>query len=256
MEETLSENEDLTKMIHTQVGESPTVFSEEDLNLPTEEVKGVEEDDAQEVEANPAIRVTSLSNWVEANSESFDNINEVKLSIRGVNPAKTLIMAVKNNSGEEDGEGNEARDLRIFENADPFPVLNLPGTSMGVYSKGFQIVYDYNDDIAIKCYGIKMGLIVVFCNKINGSLIPYHVTRLKKKDSEVEIITKSQQEVVEKLTQTANLEDLQIRYKQSSKAEDLITNASAVQWLLERQAGITDINHLLQIDNVILSTLE
>jgi len=251
-------NENLFDMVQKQEGtDVPQVFSEEDLSLPETE------DTSEETEAVsdtgptiPTIGVSALADWFGANCETFDNINEVNVSIRGVDPANTLIMAVKDGSGEVDDEGNDKRILRVFDNADMHPVLNMSGYSMDVYNKGFQVTYDYNDDTFIKCYGIKLGLIVVFCNKINGQPIPYHIARLKKKDSEVEVIGNEVEPRVQKLTEDVNIENLHILYPQSSKAEDLTTIQSAVDWLLERQAGVTDINHLLQIDNVIISLLE
>jgi hypothetical protein len=63
-------------------------------------------------------------------------------------------------------------------------------------------------------------------------------------------------EVEVKLNEAANTEDLQLRYKQASKAEDINTNMDAINWLISRQAEVTDINHHLQIDNVIIETLE
>jgi len=250
-------NENLSEMIR-EGDEVPQMFSEQDLSLPEVEETPVQEEavvSEPEVVAPPTIGVISLTDWFEENCEAFDNINEVKVSIRGVDSSKTLIMAVKDNSGEVDEEGNEKRILRLFENSDIFPVLNIPGHEMEIYTKGFQINYDYNEDIFVKCYGIKMGLIVVFCHKINSQAIPYHIARLKKKDFEVEVVSQDNSTSVQKLTEPINLEDLQLLYNQSTKAEGLTTVQSAVDWLLERQVTITDINHLLQIDNVIISLL-
>ena len=46
------------------------------------------------------------------------------------------------------------------------------------------------------------------------------------------------------------------RYKQSAKAvKDLTTIQDVVNWLIERQASVTDINHHLQIDGVLINIL-
>jgi len=245
---------EMTENLNEMV-EDNQAFSPKDLVLPEEAEGETSAEVVEEASGVPTISIASLSEWFEANNEAFDNINEVKVAIRGINPSKTLIMAVKDGSADVDDEGNEIRSLRTFENADLFPVLNIPACKMDVYNKGFQIQYDYNEDTSIKCYGIKQGLIVVFCSKVGDQLIPYNVSRLTRKDTELEYVAYEGTDLQEKLAETANLEDLEIRYKQSNKAEDLTTNQTAVNWLLTRQSGIMDINHLLQIDNAIIGIL-
>jgi hypothetical protein len=250
--ETETMNENLSEMVKGQQEANPAMFSETDLDLPTEETQSQSETVA---ETRQLVSITSLSSWFEANASQFDNINQVKVAIRGVDSTKTLIMAVKDDAAEADSDGNQPRNLRVFENADNHPVLNLPAESMQVYNNGFRIIYRYGDNIAIKCYGIRTGLIAVFCNNING-LIPYAITRVKRKDTEIEILTKDPNEVTQKLAQILDKETLQLRYKQVAKSiDELTTNQDAITWLLERQAEITDINHHLQIDNIIIDTL-
>ncbi len=245
---------EMTENLNEMV-EDTQAFSPEDLVLPDESADEAPTEVVEEASGVPTINIASLSEWFEANNEAFDNINEVKVAIRGIDSAKTLIMAVKDGSASVDDEGNEVRNLRTFENADLFPVLNIPACKMDVYNKGFQIQYDYNEDTSIKCYGIKQGLIVVFCNKVGDQLIPYNVSRLTRKDTELGVVAYEGADLQAKLAETANLENLEILYKQSSKAEDLTTNQTVVNWLLARQSGIMDINHLLQIDNAIINIL-
>lgn len=249
-------NENLSQMVREGQGEEAVVFSEDQLDLPTQdETPASEEVVAEEPQAN-VIPITSLSAWFEANVESFDNINQVKVAIRGVDAGQTLIMAVKDADGEQDPEGNDKRSLRVFENSDVHPVLNIPGTAMDVYNNGFKIVYGIENNIFIKCYGVRTGLIAVFCNNIDGKLIPYATTRIKKKDTELEIVTSDPAAVSAKLLAGADLEALQLLYKQSAKAiEELTTNQDVANWLLERQAEVTDINHHLQIDGVLIDIL-
>ncbi len=245
-------NENLSQMVKDGPADNAVVFSETDLDLPS-----VEEAAAVEEEPQPnTIGIVSLSDWFEQNCDRFDNINQVKVAIRGVDAAKTLIMAVKNPAEDQDEEGNDRRNLRVFENSDMHPVLNIPGTSMDVYNNGFQIIYQHEGGIFIKCYGVRTGLIAVFCNEIDGQLIPYATTRVKKKDVEIEVTARPAAEVSAKLLQNADLESLQLLYKQSAKAiEEFTTNQDVVSWLLERQSEVTDINHHLQIDGVIIDML-
>lgn len=247
-------NENLSELVKDQTEPSPAIFSEADLDLPAEEAT---EEVAAPVDTRNLIPITSLSSWFEANAERFDNINQVKVAIRGVDAEKTLIMAVLDGSEEPaDEEGNEKRNLRVYENADTHPVLDLVPDNMDVYNNGFRILYSYNEGVAIKCYGIRTGLIAVFCNVIDGSMIPYAITRVKRKDDEIEVSSKDASEVSAKLAAAVDGESLQLRYKQSAKAvADFSTNKDAVDWLLARQDEITDINHHLQIDNIIIDTL-
>lgn len=244
-------NENLSDIVKTATPEEPLAFSEENLDIPAEET-------ATEEQPSGTIGITTLSSWFSVNSENFDNINQVRVSIRGVDPDQTLIMAVKDGSGEQDEDGNDKRVLRIFENADVHPVLDLPGIDMQSYNNGFRIIHDYGqNNIFIKCYGVRTGLIVVFCNNIDGKLIPYVTTRVKKKDTEITISSRNISEVQAKMMENADLEALQLLYKQSSKAvEDMATNQDVVNWLLERQEEVTDINHHLQIDGVIIDMLK
>jgi len=245
-------NDNLSQMVKDAPADESVVFSEADLDLPTEEETP---EVVEEVQAN-TIGIISLSDWFELNCDRFDNINQVKVAIRGVDAAKTLIMAVKEPGVEVDPDGNEPRNLRVFENADVHPVLNIPGIGMDVYNNGFQIVYEYENNVFIKCYGVRMGLIAVFCNNIDGNLIPYATTRIKKKDTEVEVTLRDPAEVSAKLLANADLEALQLLYKQSAKAiEDFTTNQDVVTWLLARQAEVTDINHHLQLDGVLIDIL-
>jgi hypothetical protein len=247
-------NENLSDMVKDETKtDEPIVFSEADLDLPTQE------QEAEEVVEEPqaeAIGITTLNAWFDVNCENFSNINQVKVSIRGVNPSENLIMAVEDENSEADAAGERKRKLRVFDNADIQPVLNLPGIEMQIYNNGFKSICEYGDNIYIKCYGIRTSLVVVFCNNINGILIPYNITKVRRTDTEVVVPRRPAAEVEAKLSAQTSIEDLQLRYKQASKAEDITTNLSSVTWLLSRQAGIEDVNHHLQIDNVIIETLE
>ena len=248
-------NDNLSELVKTETDEG-MVFSETDLDLP-EEDKAVAEEAVAEVPEVEAIGITTLAEWFETNSANFDNINQVKVSIRGINPIANLIMAIKDPTDEVDEAGEAKRNLRVFDNADTQPVLDLKGIDMQIYNNGFRAICEYADNIYIKCYGVRTGMIAVFCNNINGTLIPYNVTKVKRTDEAVEVVRKNSAAVDIKLSEAANLEDLQLRYKQSSKAvDDITTNRDAVEWLLARQNEIFDINHHLQIDNVIIETLE
>lgn len=249
--------ENLSEMVKDEATTGPVMFEETDLDLPTEEAVSEETETGEIPPAVEAIAIMPLATWFERESEKFDNINEVKVAIRGVDADKTLIMAVK--TGEEVAEGQEEdpRNLRVFENADVYPVLDLPAKNMEIYNNGFQIQYEYGDGILIKCYGVRTSLIATFCQDISGAPVPYAVVRIKKKDEEVEVPAPPEAEAIAgKINAPLDAEALQLRYKQISKdVGDMNTVLDALHWLLTKQSLITDINHHLQIDNVIIDTL-
>ena len=87
--------------------------------------------------------------------------------------------------------------------------------------------------------------------------MPYSIVRVKKKDTDLEIPTNDVTAIGNKLQETADTEALQLLYRQSAKViDEFTTNGSVVDWLLAKQDEVTDINHHLQIDNVIIDILK
>lgn len=255
-------NENLTQMVkRMETGESP-IFPVDNIDIPAEShEEATTTESAPSVETSQnigmVIPTTSLSEWFEGNVSRFSNINQVKVAIRGVDARKTLIMAVKDDSGEKDAEGNDKRVLRVFEDADIHPVLNLPGMDMQIYNNGFRIINDVNGTIFAKCYGIRTGLIIVFCNAINDKLIPYEVVRIKKGEKDVNVPQSNVTAITAKLNENCDKEALQLLYKQISKSvDDLTTKQSVIDWFIEKQKEVTDINHHLQIDQVVIDIMK
>lgn len=242
--ETLSMNDNLSRLVK----EGPQ--EEEPFGIPEEmSLDSTEETQTQQEAPRTSVEITSLSNWFDDNVENFPNITKPTITVRGVDPNEQLIITIP------EGSDSEKRKLIVFDDANILPVLNIPAMDMRVYNNGFRIVYNFGGGIFIKSYGIRTGLISVFCHDIDDLLVPYEIIKSKKKDTEIQVPTKDVSGVRQKIAEPLDNEALQIRYKQSSKAEDLQTNWDAVKWLLERQGSIEDINHHLQIDNVIIDTL-
>lgn len=255
-------NENLTQMVkQMETGGSP-IFPVDGIDIPVETPITTTATSAAVGEAgsslvNTIIATTSLAEWFELNVLKFSDINQVKVAIRGVDARKTLIMAVKDGSGEKDSEGNDKRVLRVFEDADIHPVLNLPGIDMQIYNNGFRIVNDINGTIFAKCYGIRTGLIIVFCNVVSDKLIPYEMIRIKKNEKDITIPHIDIAHVTAKLSEPCDKESLQLLYKQISKVVDqLTTKQSVIDWFVEKQNEVTDINHHLQIDQVIIDMMK
>jgi len=254
-------NENLSQMVRESTPEdNGMVFSETDLDLPIEEEEAAPAEtpiveEAPAVAPANSVSLTNLTSWFDRNGSALDNINQVRVVIRGVDANKSLIMAVKNGEGVDEN-GNDKRTLRVFDDADETPVLDLPAVSMDVYNNGFRIIHQYNETIFVKTYGVKTGLICTLCTQVGGKLIPYHIERLKKKDTELTVVDRQGSPLPERLGQNADLETVQLLYKQSAKSiDEMSTYQTVIDWLLERQSDVTDINHHVQIDGVIISLL-
>ena len=238
--------ENLSEMVKSGATEEAIIFGEDNLTIPEVPVA------TEPVSEISSISITSLSDWFDDNLDNFPNIKKPNIAVQDVDLNEQLLITVLISS---EGGVNK-RKFETYNDAHLQPVLNLPAIDMQVYNNGFRILYDIGNGIYIKCYSVRTGLISVFCNDIEDQLVPYAVIRIKKRDTQVDIITRDIEEVKTKLAEQLDFEALQLRYKQSSKTEGLTTNKEAVDWLLERQGNIEDIHHHLQIDNVIIDTLE
>jgi hypothetical protein len=240
--------DNLSQLVKNGPTEEAVVFSETDLHIEEEQSP---QEEVVEQDSN-TIEIAKLSDWFETNVDNFPGVRKPTITITGVDPAEQLLITVP---VESDEAGVEKRKIIIFNDANIRPVLDRPAMDMQVYNHGFRIVYDLGGGIFVKSYGVRTGLVSVFCNDIDDMLIPYGIVRAKKKDESIEVIRRNPESVRQRLDGVLDIEALQLRYKQSSKAEGLRTNIDAIKWLLDRQATIEDINHHLQIDNVIIDTL-
>jgi len=229
----------LAQMIKTSNTSSQTIQAEK-IDPQTEAVA---------LAKTSGIEIVSLSEWFEVYVKTIANLRKVTVSIQGVDPAEQLIITVANpQPGRED-----KRKLVVFEDANITPVLNLPPLDMQVYNNGFRIIYEASPEVFIKCYGIRTGLISIFCNAVEGLMVPYTIVKSKKKDTHLEIPSSNIEDIKKRIKNPVDLEALQLLYKQSVKAENLNTVKDAVAWLLERQIGVEDVNHHMMIDNTIIS---
>ncbi len=232
------------------VNETPEQEVEQEVVEETvEEVETVEE-----TQDDNFIPVTSLSVWFRNNVQNFDNIFNVNASLRGVDPNKNLIMTVKD-LAEPSGE---VRYPYIFREADKTPVLDLPGDEMLIFQNNtFQINYLLND-LFIKSYNLKTGMGVVFCKILPdypNLPVPIYLEKYKKfENNKISMPDLSHSNIVEKLAEKVNMESVIIRYKQIQKyKDDIETNHDLLEFFSNRQKKIYDINHLIQIDAILIS---
>jgi len=262
------ESENLSEMVRNEDPVIPVAVEDLDFGDAVSEPEAAEEVvtgaevidmvNTEESDAGIMIATASLRDWISENAVHFENIGLLTLRSDGVDPNEDVVLKCTHSEGG-DYEDNPKMKLRLIEYANERPVLNIPGQSMEVFNTGFQIVYDYSDQISIKAYGVKTGLIIVFCSKVADQLIPFATQRLKKKDDSIALIeNENAAGIPEQLAAAVDIEEVQILYKQISKYIDDLgeTKGDIVTWLIDRQADVTDVNHLLQIDNVIMKTLQ
>lgn len=239
--------DDLSTLIKNSPTEEPVLFSDDELDIVIEEGES-----EQRVSIPTSISLTNLADWIKENISNFPNIRQPSVTLAGVNPDEQLLITV---GVERREDGSEKRKIIIFDNANTTSVLDAPAIDMKIYNNGFRIVHNLQHGLFIKSYGLRVGLVAVFCNDIDDLLIPYSIVRAKKKNTTIDVSLNDPSIVRSKLTETLDFEALQLRYSQSSKAEGLRTNLDAIKWLTDRQATIEDVNHHIQIDNVIIDML-
>lgn len=241
--------ENLNEMIQQET-EEPASFDEADLQ--TEEDVGTIAE-----EASNDLPITTLGPWFSNYRDSIPNVHQLQAQIRGVDSNENLIVSVDDPNGEESEAGITKRFLRLFDNAAVQPVLDLPPSDMRVYNNNtFRVIYTLSDDVVVKMYGVKTGLIAMFSFAIDGGIMPYAKIVAKKRAITVAIPAGNLARYTQKLNEPVDLEALQLLYRQSSKATTIFTTVrDAINWLLARQDNITDINHHLEIDKVIMTLL-
>lgn len=203
------------------------------------------------------IKTIGFSDWFDKNKDNFDNVRQIKLSVRGVDPKKTQIFSSLSDSTEKTEDGFEERELHLFKEVDRFFVLDLKCISLDMFNNSFKaVVVDEGRNIYFKCYGIKTSLIIMNCVKIGDNLIPYCRNKLTLKNKILNNIVINESTVKKILKMDADIESLQIMYKQIIRDIDKITtNQDAINYLCKKQLTIKDMNHHIQIDEVIAHLL-
>lgn len=224
----------------------------QDLDIPEESKNKKEKTERKQ---SSEVKITNLSEWFSTNHTNFNNIHHVKVKITGVDPKKTLIFSADT---EESTKDSVERRLQIVEDADKIPVLNLPGEVFEVYNNGgFRIIYKEHDGKIIKSYGVKTGMYISHCININGLTIPFKVEKIKKKNkNSINPILIDKKHIEEKMKEDIDIENIELQYNQIQKyKEGMKIKKDVISWMLERQKSITDINHHLKLDELIIQML-
>jgi hypothetical protein len=262
-------NENLNELIQQTPADEAMKFDVNNLDLTTEEnqeepgqeeqqVEAAQETQAEETQAEVAtnqIPIVCLGDWYRTYSAVLTNIHQCRTDVIGVVSEEYLLVSIDDPEGIEVSEGVRKRSLKLFDDALTQSVLNLEPSDMQIYKNSFKVIYPIDENTFIKVYAVKTGLITMFCHALEGGLFPYAKVVAKRKDEFVEVQTHDVELYRQQLTEPVNMETIHLLYKQSVKAGNFTTKGQAISWMLARQDNITDVNHHLEIDKVIMTLL-
>jgi hypothetical protein len=198
--------------------------------------------------------ITDFSTWFNKHYQKFSNLRLVRVSISGVDASDNIIITVP--TLEKDESDEPRRKIKIFENAKQSKILDADPIGFNVFNNGYMITYKLSDHIIIKGYGVKTGMFLTICHLINNLIIPLSMMKITRKDTTVKIKVSNLQETINKLPLVGDVETLQILYSQSIKHTNHIkTKQDIVEWFSRRQTEVEDVNHHLQIDEVLLKLI-
>lgn len=197
----------------------------------------------------------SLSEWFLENAQKTDSVRVAKVNMAGVNPKKTIIVAVPEARSERDSTSEaDTKEVMVIKKCLQKQVINLPPCQVDIFDHDvMRIIYPCSDDIFVKSYCLKTGLTNVFCLKVGQCIVPYTRDRIKKGAKTITVPLADAEYIKEKLAKPADVQKIHLLYKQVEKQMSSIkTNMEAVVWLNSRQEGVIDVNHLMQLDDTII----
>jgi hypothetical protein len=197
----------------------------------------------------------SLSEWFLENAQKMDLIRVAKVNMAGVNPKKTIIVAVPEARSEKDSSSEaDSKEVMVIKKCLQKQVINLAPSQVDIFDHDvMRIIYSCSDDIFVKSYCLKTGLTNVFCLKVDQCLVPYTRDRIKRGAKTIILPLADPEYIKEKLAKSADVQKIHLLYKQVEKQMNSIkTNMEAVVWLNSRQEGVIDVNHLMQLDDTII----
>jgi hypothetical protein len=195
--------------------------------------------------------IVTFADWFSNYSTRVSSVGRVILKINGVDPKESIVVTIPNDQGKRYGE-HEKKHLRLIENANIIPVIDADPIDMFVYNNGYQILYSIGGGTYLKGYSVRKKFIVNVCKDVLEFLIPIGRFIIKRGDTECKFSSYNLTELIEhRITHNLlDMEKLSILYHQSKKFEFSNFNG-LLKCLTERQGGIKDVQHQLEIDHAI-----
>lgn len=212
--------------------------------------------DEKEKEDDPTegadISLTNFYDWFEKYSSAISGVAQVKAEVSNIDSKDSIIFKIPK-------KGTDKSELVSFYKPTSRPIINLPPIAMNLFKNDtFEVIHAYSDSIIIKSYGVKTGLIVVYCANVDGKIVPYEKAKIKKNVTSFKLISHDGivDEIKSRLSEDVDVEAIQLLYKQAIKIKDVFTTKEkTLEWFLKRQQEVVDINHLLKIDNVLINVI-
>lgn len=201
---------------------------------------------------------TNLADWWISNKHHHaPTFKSLSINAPGLDQRECLIFVKPDPAGGKDNEGNDKIILVPFQGADNSVVLNHSAVGFNIFSNGFMMVHEIDDNNFLTTYGSKTSINIFECVRIDDLIIPYRSLKIKNRSSSFIPISINKEIIENKLTETIDQEIAVIMYKQVAKYWDsLKTNLDIIKWFSERKAEIVDVNHLNQIDQTIVELLK
>jgi hypothetical protein len=247
-------NESLLDMVKQGAGKSVSRSKHIEELVPEQKVIEVE---AKKLMAGKVFELplVSLSEWFLENTQKVDSVRVAKVNMAGVNPKKTIIVAVPEARGEKDSSSDsDTKEVMVIKKCLQKQVINLPPCQVDIFDHDvMRIIYPCSDDVFVKSYCLKTGLTNVFCLKVDECLVPYTRDRTKRGSKTIAVPVADVGYIKERLAKPADVQKIHLLYKQVEKQmNSMKTNMEAVVWLNARQEGVIDVNHLMQLDDTII----
>lgn len=195
--------------------------------------------------------IVTFADWFSNYSSRVSSVRSVILKIQGVDPKESIVVTIPNDQGKRYKE-HDKRHLRIIENANIIPVIDAEPIDMFVYNNGYQILYSIGGGTYLKGYSVRKKFIVNICKDVLDYIIPIGQFIVKRGDTECKFKSYDLAEIIEHkiVNNMLDMEKLAILYHQSKKFEFSDFNG-LLKCLTERQGGIKDVQHQLEIDAAI-----
>jgi hypothetical protein len=195
--------------------------------------------------------IVTFADWFSRYSTRVSSVRAATLKINGVDPKESIVVTIPNDQGKQ-YEGHDKRHLRLIENANIIPVIDAEPIDMFVYNNGYQILYSIGGGTYLKGYSVRKKFIVNICKDVLDFIIPIGQYIVKRGDTQCKFKSYELSEIIEHriVNNMLDREKLNILYHQSKKFE-FNDFSGLLKCLTERQGGIKDVQHQLEIDNAI-----